>query len=120
MSSVIPSNDFVEEGGRLMALIFVINSEGFRLNNLFQTTEGYRTARSTDALWQANLTDGKLLWDFGVGSTPSAALKAAWEKVKTGVGVPPLEASGTPGKEIGQTGGKRTSKTVISIPDLDL
>ena len=103
-----------------MALIFVLNSEGFRLNNLFQTTEGYRKARDTDALWQANLTDGKLLWDFGVGSTPSAALKAAWEKVKTGVGVPPLEASGMPRKETGQTERKTRKTPGILIPDLDL
>lgn len=98
-----------------MALIFVINSEGFRLNNLFQTTEGYRTARSTDALWQANLTDGKLLWDFGVGSTPSEALKAAWDKVKQTEGVPPLEGSGRPLPPTRRTGAKP-----LLIPDLDL
>ena len=98
-----------------MALIFVINSEGFRVNNLFQTTEGYRTARGTDALWQANITDGKLLWEFGVGSSPSEALKNAWLEVKSSVGIPPLEGSKAP---LPPT--RRISKKTLLIPDLDL
>jgi hypothetical protein len=90
-----------------MALLFVINSEGFRVNNLIQLLSPANT-------WQANLTDGKLLWDFGRGSTPSQALEAAWLKIKTTEGVPGLEP-GAPLPPI-----RRTAKKVVSIPDLDL
>jgi hypothetical protein len=59
-------------------LIAEINSAGFLLSNLFQTTEGR---------WQANLrTSGEapLLFEFGKGMTPYEALSRAFHAMGEG------------------------------------
>jgi hypothetical protein len=53
------------------SLIEVVRLRGLRLNNLFQLPEPHLD------VWQANVTDGHKIWEFGRGATPEEALRAA-------------------------------------------
>lgn len=48
-----------------------ITRRGLRVNNLFQLESGP---------WRANLTDGKVWFDFGTDETPCGALRDALSK----------------------------------------
>jgi hypothetical protein len=105
------TESFAVEGERLLALILVINSEGFQINNLFQL----------EGRWRANLTDRRLYWDFGDGESPQRALEAAWQKVKTELGVTAQEGSGTAEVEKPKKlPTRRVSSAMQSILELDL
>lgn len=54
----------------LEALIEAAHAHGLRINNLFQIGDG----------WRANLTDGRLFYEFGDGVSPTAALEAALDR----------------------------------------
>ena len=56
-----------------------VSAGGYTVNNLFQLP--YNTSRP-GARWQANLTMGEAVWEFGQGDTPGAALGEALAKVK--------------------------------------
>ena len=73
------NESFAVEGERLLALICVLNSEGYFVNNLFQL----------EGQWQANLTDRKKYWEFGRGTTPTEALCEA-RKALAGEGLPAI------------------------------
>jgi hypothetical protein len=105
---------FAVEGERLMALLFVLNSEGFFVNNLFQL----------EGQWQANLTDRKKYWDFGRGESPIVALQAAYDKIKTGEGLPAIvgvtaERSPQIAKQPAKRAQPSALATILSL-DLDL
>ena len=104
-------DSFAVEGQRLLALICVINAEGYRVNNLFQLAE---------EVWQANLTDGRKFWEFGRGSSAEEALRNAWREVKSSDGIPALEASGRHlTAERSPKKAKSALQTILSL-DLDL
>lgn len=47
-----------------------VHKAGFKVNNLFEF----------NSIWQANITDGELFYEFGHGMTPSEALSNALHK----------------------------------------
>lgn len=109
----------------LEEMIAHINGAGYRVNNLFQLP----APRGIPALWQANLTDGEKLWEFGTGGSPSSALGEAWQRARTSQGEPPLV--GLPGAPLptSATGSRRVKPKVkgdgstleaIMALDLDL
>ena len=58
-------------------IIELINSEGFRINNLFQLDETY---------WRCNLRDNSGgFFEFGVGKTPKEALADAFSRTEVKV-----------------------------------
>lgn len=54
----------------LVDLILEAERQGLWVNNLFRLGP-------PPAPWQANLTDGELVWEFARGLTPEGALQAA-------------------------------------------
>lgn len=67
--SAAPSSPAVYQ---VEALITIAHARGLRINNLFEIADG----------WRANLTDGRLFYEFGEGASPSAALQAALERAR--------------------------------------
>jgi hypothetical protein len=106
------TESFAVEGERLLAMIFVLNSEGFRINNLFQLL-------SPAGLWQANLTDGKLLWEFGRGDSPLSALQQARAKVHSTEGTPPLEGRPSEASPVRRAKKLSPLESILKL-DLDL
>jgi len=58
---------------RIPILLDRIATRDLKLANLFQ----FQPYGSTEWLWQANLTDGIKVWEFGRGGSAAAALEAA-------------------------------------------
>jgi len=54
-------------------LITEINAFGLKVNNLFQRT---------DDVWQANIREGEVYFQFGYGQTPEEALAVCWAKTQ--------------------------------------
>lgn len=65
------------EPGSFFALIAQVEASALWVNNLFRLGP-------PPAPWQANLTDGELVWEFGHGLTPEGALRAALDAVQRG------------------------------------
>src|SRR5215475_13528561 len=99
------------EGERFWSLILLAKEEGFRLNNLCELEPNW---------WRANLNKGATLWEFGEGSTPSAALVEAIKAARASTGTPAIQGSNTPEMEKPARPRRTKSSAMQSILDLDL
>lgn len=99
------------------ASVEALHSMGLRVNNLFELGNG---------LWQANVTDGTLFWEFARAASAEEALARALAIARTRKGEPSevLDLSGTSMEWKSRTRAvsesSKTTSTTASAEDLGL
>jgi hypothetical protein len=91
-------------------LIALVHFNSFRVLNLFE-----RDGLDGSVIWQANVTDGKKVWEFAHSHSPTVALREALVKALRAEGEAELRAQRNGGEAISSAASKSTE---LSLEEL--